>query len=335
MADATLKGTTRQTTAAGIAGLLGLFAGLCTIFAGCVTLIDWYGETTQARWPVVAAIVERADLVASRRGPKDGGGGLWNLRARVRYDDVNGEGRTATLTSRPAYSDEEYLRLQAWTAQNPKGSHIAIRYDPSQPNRAVFAAAEPGFVSDGIRTDLIIFAIAAIACAGLMSLARVLSAREARAAPVADDPQRGGPVLGSLFAVPGLAMLGSAIYGVAHNAPFKADDWLGVLIAVMFVLAGIYVGVPPQYRRLRNVLSALVVVCLALTFDWVAFGPGERHFTGSIGGIGFIPGEMMGRIVFGIFAVVLDIFAIAMSVWQCRQMFAAGDSTANQVDSAV
>jgi hypothetical protein len=333
MADVTLKGTTRQTTAAGIAGLFGLFAGLCAIFAGGVTLIDWYTETTQARWPVVAAIVERADLVASRRTSKDGGGELWRLTTRVRYD-VNGEARTATLTSRSAYSDEEYLRLQAWTVQHRKGSYIDIRFDPSRPNRAVFAAAEPGFGSGGIRDDLILFAIAAIACPGLLALARYLGSRAARASPVAEDPQRGGPVLGSLFAVPGLAMLGSAIYGVAHNAPFKADDWIGVLIAVMFVLAGIYVGVPPQYRRLRNVLSALVVTCFALTFDGVAFGPGERHFTGSIGGIGFIPGEMMGRIVFGIFAVVLDICAIAVWVRLCRQMIATGDSATNRADSA-
>jgi hypothetical protein len=56
------------------ATLLGLFAGLCAIFAACVTLSDWYGEAAQARWPVVSAVVERADVVASARAPKDGGG---------------------------------------------------------------------------------------------------------------------------------------------------------------------------------------------------------------------------------------------------------------------
>jgi hypothetical protein len=345
MANVTLAPVTRPTVAAGLAGLFGLFAGLCAIFAGCVTLIDWYTETAQARWPAVTAIVERAELVASRRTSKDGGGELWRLTTRVRYD-VNGEARTATLTSPSeartamltspsAYSDEEYVRLQAWTVQHPKGSHIDIRYDPSRPNRAVFAAAEPAFVSGGIRDDLILFAIAAIACAVLLPLARFLGARAARAAPVANNPQPGGPLLGSLFAVPGLAMLGSAIYGFIQGAPFTVDNLIGVLIAVMFVLAGIYVGVPPQYRRLRNVLSALVVTCLAMTFDWVAFGPGERHFTGSIGGIGFIPGEMMGRIAFGIVAVVIDICAIAMWVGQCRQMFGPAGSTANQADSTV
>jgi hypothetical protein len=106
-----------------------------------------------------------------------------------------------------------------------------------------------------------------------------------------------------------------------------------VSIALMFLLAGIYVGLPPQYRKMRNLLAALVVTFLAQAFDWVAFGPGERHFTGSIGGIGFIPSETMGRVAFGIFAVVIDLCAIAMWVGQYRQIFRPGASTPDAADS--
>jgi len=49
----------------------------------------------------------------------------------------------------------------------------------------------------------------------------------------------------------------------------------------------------------------------------VAFGPGERKFSGGISfgviGTGFQPGELFGRTVFGFFAVILDIMAIL--VW--------------------
>ncbi len=332
MANMNPAPATRQPAAVGLAGLFGLFAGLCAIFAGCVTLSDWYTETTQARWPVVAAVIDRADVVASWRGPKNGGRELWNLRTRVRYD-VNGETRFATLVSRTAYSEAEVEELQSWAAQHRKGSHIDVRYDPSQPNRAVFAVAQPGFTLDRIRDDLILFAIAAIASAILLPLARFLNARAARAAPVPDDPQRGGLLLGSLFAVPGVAMMVSVLYGAAHNATFTPDNLMGVSIAVMFVLAGIYVGTPPQYRKMRNVLAALVVTFLAQAFDWVAFGPGERHFTGSIGGIGFIPSETMGRVVFGIFAVVIDLCAIAMWVGQYRQIFRPDPATPDPADS--
>jgi hypothetical protein len=71
-------------------------------------------------------------------------------------------------------------------------------------------------------------------------------------------------------------------------------------------------------------LATLLVTCFALTFDWVAFGPGERKFSGSfsfgIAATGFQPGELFGRASFGVGAVVLDIWAIAMWIGQCRRV---------------
>jgi Protein of unknown function (DUF3592) len=332
MADLILTRPTQQTKASGVAGLLGLFAGLCALFAACVTLSDWHVENTQARWPLVSAAVERADVFAVTRGPKDGSRTEWKLRVHVRYE-ADGEALTATLTSRTAYSEEDAARLQSWAAQHRKGSHIDIRYDPSQHDRAELASAEVSSVASRTRTDLILFAVAAIACAGLISLARFLRAREARAAPVADDPQRRELAFGLLFAAIGFMITGFALYGAAHADPFTADRLMAVPAGLMFVVAGILVALPPQYGKWRNLLAALVVTCFALTFDWVAFGPGERRFTGSLGGIGFIPSEMMGRAFFGIFAVVLDICAIAMWVGQWRQMFAPDASAISPGDS--
>jgi hypothetical protein len=319
MADLIFTRTTQQTKASGVAGLLGLFAGLCALFAGCVTLSDWHDETAQARWPVVSAAVDRADIVTSMRAPKDGGGKTWKLSVRMSFE-ANWGTRTATLFSRTAYSEEDAARLRSWAAQHRKGSHIEIRYDPSQPNRAVFALPEPGFTSDRTRTDLILFAIAAIASAGLIWLARFLNAREARAAPVAGDPQRGVLAFVSLFAAMGLLTTGLALYGAVHADPFTPDSLMGVPAGLMFLFAGILIALPPAYTKWRSLLATLVITCFALTFDWVAFGPGERRFTGSIDGIGFIPGEMMGRAFFGLFALVLDVCAVAMWVRQCRQM---------------
>ena len=62
----------------------------------------------------------------------------------------------------------------------------------------------------------------------------------------------------------------------------------------MFVFAGILMALPPQYRKWQNLLATLVITCFALTFDWVAFGPGERRFSGSIMGFGFIPASLSG-----------------------------------------
>ena len=334
MANLAALRNTRQMKASGIAGVFGLFAGLCAIFAACATIVDWHDETNQAHWPVVSAVVERSDVMASRRAPKDGGGTVWKLSTRLSFE-VGGEARMATLSSLTAYSESEAAKLHAWATHHRKGSHIDIRYDPSQPNRAVFASPEPGFASERTRSDLILFAIAAMASAGLLSLAKYSRAREALAAPTADDGQRGSLVFGSIFAATGLMVMASALYRAIYADPFTADSLIAVLAGLMFVFAGILIGLPQRYAKWRNLLAALVLTCFALTLDWVAFGPGERRFTGSIGGIGFIPGEMMGRVLFGVFAVVLDICAIAMWIGQCRQMFRQGGSTTGPADSTV
>ncbi len=125
MADLNPARTTPRMRASGFVGLFGLFAGLCAIFAVCATVADWYSETTQARWPMVSAMVERSDVVASARAPKDGGGTEWKLRTRVRYE-LNGEALTATATSRVIFSEMDAAKLQSWAAQHRNGSHVDI-----------------------------------------------------------------------------------------------------------------------------------------------------------------------------------------------------------------
>ena len=326
MADMALASSTPSMRASALATLLGLFAGLCAIFSACVTLSDWYSEAAQARWPVVSAVVDRAAVIASARAPKDGGGTEWKLRYRVRYN-VNGEPAMATLTSRAVASDTETTKLRSWAAQHRIGSRIDIRYDPSQQNRAMFASAQVPFAASRTGTDMILFAIAAIACAGLLPLAKYLKAREARSMP-AGDGQRGGLVMGFMFAAMGLMATGLAVNGAVHADPFTADNLMGIPIGLMFVFAGVLIVLPPEYTKWRALLATLVVTCFALAFDWVAFGPGERKFSGSFVGIGFVPSELMGRICFGFFGVVLDIWAVAMWIDQLRQTF--GSSSAEQ-----
>jgi hypothetical protein len=327
MADLNPVRNPRQMLASGLAGLFGLFAGLCAIFAACATLYDWHQETAQARWPVVSAIVDRADVVASRHSRSDGSATMRNLRIRIHYEQ-NGQTTTATLGSRTVMSDDDYRLLQAWTAQHRRGSQVEVRYDPSQPDRALLVSDEISPFSGRIHNDLVLLTIFAAACAGLLALAKFLRARELRAAPVADDPQRAGLAFAALPAAIGLLMTGLAIRGAVQSEPFRTDDLMGVPIGLMFLLAGILIGLPPQYAKWRSLLATLLITCFAITFDWVAFGPGERHFTGSAMGIGFIPGEMMGRIAFGLFAVILDVCAIGMWIAQLRRGFRPDASAA-------
>jgi hypothetical protein len=312
MADVSVTHTRQQMTGSGVAGLFGLFAGLCAIFATCATLIDWHDEATQARWPMVSAVVERFDLVETPRPPKDGGGTAWKLRYRVHYE-VSGEARTVTLTSRSAFSDADVAKLKSWAAQHRKGHQIDIRYDPSREDRAAFASAEVSDAVNRIHNDLVLIAIAAIASAGLLALARFLRAREVNApAARSDSTSQGGLGIGLLSAGVGLVVAGSGAYRAIYAGPFAVDNVMGVPAGLMFVFAGILLALPPVQKKWRNLLATLLVTCFAVTFDWVAFGAGERHFSGSLNGFGFVPSELFGRAAFGFFAVILDIIAILM-----------------------
>jgi Protein of unknown function (DUF3592) len=343
MADLTISRTRQQMTGSGLAGLLGLFAGLCAILAGCVTVSDWRSETAQARWPVVSAVVDRTDLVASSRAPKDGGT-TWRLSYRVKYE-LNGEPQKASLTSRVALSDAEAATLRAWSAAHRKGSYIDVRVDPIRKNQAVFAAPEVSDAPGRTRTDFILFAISAFACAGLPALAKYLGAREARATPAADNASIGGLGVGIACAAMGLMVVGLAVRAAVQADPFSFDNLMGVPAGLMFVFAGMLMALPPQYAKWQRLLATLLMTCFALTFNWVAFGPGERHFSGNMMGFGFIPSEFFGRAVFGFFAVVLDICAIAMWAGKGQLTFgpptspgasdAQGDRTTSPADSTI
>jgi hypothetical protein len=78
---------------------------------------------------------------------------------------------------------------------------------------------------------------------------------------------------------------------------------------------GLYFVLPDEALRTRAVLGALVVTGLALCFDWVAFGPGERRFTAgassSGAGVHTPVSSGVGRFAFGFGALLLD----AAAVW--------------------
>jgi Protein of unknown function (DUF3592) len=326
--------TAVQIRPSGLAGLFGLFAGLCAIFAACATIVDCHDAFTQGRWPVVSAIVEHADVRISRHAADDGGGMSWKLQARVRYE-ASGKSRIAVLTSRAVYSEQEAAQLHSWVGQHHRGGQIEIRYDPRRQGHAVFVSADSPFTSDRIRIDLILFTLAAIAAAALLELAKMLKTHEAGSAPVAGGGQAGSLAVGLSCAATGLMIAGLALNRAMHASPFTADNLMALPAGLMFVFAGILIGLPPQYQRWRSWLATLVVTCFAVTFDWVAFGPGERHFTGSINGIGFVPGETMGRFVFGVVALVLDVCAVGMWVGQLHQVSATSGPAPKPADSTI
>jgi len=81
----------------------------------------------------------------------------------------------------------------------------------------------------------------------------------------------------------------------------------------------------PNSLAARTV-GAVVFLSLSAIAHWIAFGPGTRHFSGGVAvGVlsvaGHAPGETVGRIVFGLGALLLDVALLAVfrRWWRARR----------------
>ncbi len=110
--------------------------------------------------------------------------------------------------------------------------------------------------------------------------------------------------------------------------------WIGVIFGLIFLLGGSAVviqavvgdGKTPEGELPATapmwLHAAYQAICLAIVLSlgaigtWVAFGPGERQFTGS----GSFLGEFGGRAAFGIGAASIWIVLAAMAVVKIRRL---------------
>lgn len=113
-----------------------------------------------------------------------------------------------------------------------------------------------------------------------------------------------------------------------------SSNLVGAAGGLAFALAGALLVLPARFVRLRALLAAMLVTSFAWALDWIAFGPGERQFSGGASsagiGIGFHPSELVGRIAFGIGAVLLDIMALVTWVWCLRLLRGATNKPDNE-----
>ncbi len=105
--------------------------------------------------------------------------------------------------------------------------------------------------------------------------------------------------------------------------------WLVGAIGVAFLSLGLVVMLDgiKMLEKIRGWLGLMFFLSFASIFNWVAFGPGERHFTvktsigsGAAHATTSSPGdELTGRIMFGLFAVILDLLLLSpwlMKLWR-------------------
>jgi hypothetical protein len=145
--------------------------------------------------------------------------------------------------------------------------------------------------------------------------------------PIIQDGSRSASPLGewlfaAVFWCVGLAIIALAV-GLIPSSPdkFLAPRWVLAAAGALFVAGGF----APLASRLgadsfaSQILAAVVCGCLALVFNWIAFGPGPRHFSGAttiamVTTSGAPPSEFSGRAMFGVVAVLLDLALVRILV---------------------
>lgn len=153
--------------------------------------------------------------------------------------------------------------------------------------------------------------------------------------------------MGTLFLGGGTAILGVAL-GWIHVDPdsVHAPRWVLGVLSAMFALSGIgafYYGLVngaregPRPARDEDgapfpVFSWLIGLAITggmtAVAAWVAFGPGEREFSGGIGigwiSVGGSSSGTSGRVVFGIGAVLVGLFTLWGLIYGLRRLAGRG-----------
>lgn len=124
-----------------------------------------------------------------------------------------------------------------------------------------------------------------------------------------------GFALGLAFVLVGASL---AVYGLLRSdAAVNPLSWVVVPCGTFFACAGLLVAFPMMNEALRTALYAAVISAFGLTATWLGLGPGERHFSGSVGvgnlGMSGPDSVIAGRILFGALGTLADLVAIA--VW--------------------
>jgi hypothetical protein len=137
--------------------------------------------------------------------------------------------------------------------------------------------------------------------------------------------------IGLVFVVAGLPIMALAT-GLITPRPgsLHAPEWVLFMAGFSFSMAGTLFLLPESWIKLRGFLGGLLVTAFASIFDWVAFGPGERRFSGglSIGPVFTSSGssELSGRIWFGIAGVLISCFALWAWLRWLRTLFQPGSA---------
>lgn len=172
-----MSAANRRQSIHGILVLLGIFAGLCTVFALVATVAQAVEDRSQSQWPQVTASVEKCVMYPRSFGHP----GYYYADCRFIYV-VAGERIRTELASRYVTTPEiwEYPRrnlygqFEEWVDQHPPGTAIVLRYNPARPQKAKVVATDTPFGGPHTPDNLKVLKFFAASCLGLFVIARIV-----------------------------------------------------------------------------------------------------------------------------------------------------------------
>jgi hypothetical protein len=163
-----------------LASFFGLFAGLCTVFVLVVGAAEAWQDHTHTQWPEAMAQVQRCGLdIYSHRHES------YRIDCSVSYT-VDGEEIVSHVYSRstPApsrvlwqYPPQQFATMQDWVDAHPKGTPIAVHYNPTNPRRAVLVVTDMPLGGPPTPNNLKLLGVAATGCVVLLAIARITRPR--------------------------------------------------------------------------------------------------------------------------------------------------------------
>lgn len=176
-----------RATLQGLIGLLGLFAGLCSIFALVVSIAEGWQEHEQSRWPQATARIQRC-AVEEHQGFRSSRPRYTSyIECRIGYvigeKEVAAKIRSGSVPS-PAraiwvYPTGRVEQMQSWIDEHPRGSPLIVHYDPADPRHAVLVSTDMPMGGPRTPNNLRLLAIAVASCVVLLTIARLLRPRQA------------------------------------------------------------------------------------------------------------------------------------------------------------
>src|SRR5262245_52679472 len=123
-------------------------------------------------------------------------------------------------------------------------------------------------------------------------------------------------IAGAFFFAVGAGLL--PIPGGPSN--LHGPQWLLLYVGLAFFLAGVAIiiqmlghandggdlpmGAPLWLRAVQYLIGLCIFACFGAISSWIAFGPGERHFSGTLTFVDVATDAATGRIVFGTGAII-------------------------------